>query len=122
MLETIFLVVLCLFATYGFAVLIKEVVYSIWDREVENNSNFRLVLMIKDCEEEVEWVVQRILSARLPNGAENTCRLTVVDLGSTDDTREILERLSCKYAELEVLFEDEKEEVFEQVVENEASI
>ena len=111
--ETLFLVILCLFATYGFATLSREIVYSIWDRGAEKNSCFKVVLVVKDCEQEVEWVVQRMLNYRLPNGSESMCRLTVVDLGSIDETEKILERLKCKYPELEILQENEKEKIFQ---------
>lgn len=71
-----------------------------------------LVLVVKDQEDAVEGIVRTIMEREgltriIPGG-----RLKVVDLGSRDQTVDILERLKDEYEIIDIVGENEKEKIF----------
>jgi hypothetical protein len=82
---------LYLFATYGFAIFVIEFFKSIAGRG--NGKGIKFCLLVKDCQDNIEGVVRSVMSSGLPKKYTEDRGITVIDLGSADQTRNILERL-----------------------------
>lgn len=106
-------ILICILAVYGLGVMLYTVNTNTKLRVQDNITNMKLILVVKNQEENIEGAVRCILSDELLNKAFISGKLTVLDLGSDDDTRSILEKLMEDYNCLEVLDADRKEEVFE---------
>lgn len=113
MIDVITIVLLSLFATYGLISLLREIAFSFRDRIAEESDGFRLALIVKDCQEDVEWAVRRIMDTRLPAASGYPYRLTIVDLNSTDETPLILNKLCREYPGIELLGEEERYRIFD---------
>jgi len=105
-------VFLYLLAAYGAIVLVITVAGSVRQRMNCENTNARLVLMVKNGEEIIEGVIRSVFLEEFLRKIMVAEKLTVLDMGSTDKTMEILQNLKDEYIELEVLDEGRKESVF----------
>lgn len=112
MLNYIVYVLIYFLAIYGALSLIIGLMNSQDKRIKFKNSNNKLVLFTKDSEETIEGIVRSI--CRSDFNCKNICNgmLTIVDMGSIDDTISILNKLENDYCNLEIIKEDEKERVF----------
>ncbi|AEV66884.1 hypothetical protein [Acetivibrio clariflavus] len=113
MLKTMFDIVVYMFATYGFIVFLHELLVSIKHSRRYKNSMIRLVLMVKNQGEVIEGVLRNALQRDFIRKLMPDGRLTVLDMGSSDDTVDILKKLEKDYEYIEVLKKCEMESVFE---------
>ena len=72
----------------------------------------KLVLIVKNQEDAIEGIVRNIFLSNCLKGISNKCGLTIVDMGSSDDTLKILSKLKSRYKNLEILEADKKDEIF----------
>jgi len=72
----------------------------------------KLVLIVKNQGEVIEGVLRNALQRDFIRKLMPDGRLTVVDMGSTDDTVEILKKLEMDYECIEVLKKSEMESLF----------
>jgi len=100
--EIVALAVTYIFAIYGLSSLFRDMVREIRFRK-QMNGNIRFILAVKNGQETVEGVIRQFIleqeSGRIP--ADNG--LTVIDLGSEDQTMEILQSLEREYSTLNVM-------------------
>ena len=69
--------------------------------------------MLKDQEESVEGIVRSMFSESLVRKVINSGKVTVLDMGSKDDTWKILNKLGTLYEQLELIKPSEKEKIFD---------
>jgi len=119
MLKTMFDIVVYMFATYGLIVFLHELLVSIKHSRQYRSSMIKLVLIVKNQGEVIEGVLRNALQRDLIRKLMPDGRLTVVDMGSTDDTVEILKKLEKDYECIEVLKKSEMERLFESFDEGE---
>lgn len=112
MLKTMFDIVVYMFATYGFIVFLHELLVSIKHSRQCRSSMTKLVLIVKNQGEVIEGVLRNALQRDFIRKLMPDGRLTVVDMGSTDDTVEILKKLEKDYECIEVLKKSEMESLF----------
>jgi hypothetical protein len=112
MLKEIFQVTTYLLALYGFTVIVSNVVIALLKRANIKNSSVRLVLIVKNQENIIEGIVRSILMLDVLRKIMSRDRLIVVDMGSTDDTLNILSKLKNDGEYIEILKEGEKDMVF----------
>lgn len=119
MIKNIFDILLCILATYGIISLVHEMVTSIRNRINYSDSRIKLVLIVKNQGEVIEGVLRNVLSRDslrklIPEG-----RLTILDMGSKDDTLEILRKLEADYECIDVLKRNEMDSLFKSFDEHE---
>lgn len=81
-------------------------------KPARGSPNVKLLLMVKDGEDIVEGVVRSTFMGDYLKKMRVDEKLVVLDMGSQDNTRNILYRLKEEYASLEVLENGEKEKIF----------
>lgn len=102
-----------LLAFYGAIVLVLTIVNSMRFRVQEDNPKMKLIVLVKDNEDNVEGAVRGIFSGELLRKLRVSGKLTMLDMGSKDDTKKILSKLADEYPHLEFVEEPEKEKIFE---------
>lgn len=84
--EAVWVILLSFFAAFGIVQMVAGIICSARRRNCDDVLSFR-VLVVQDCQDSVEGLIRAI-------GWEDVRDdLIVVDLGSTDDTPKILEKL-----------------------------
>lgn len=101
-------------AYYGLYCLIEliDVKFSIRVDSKSEIYNHMLTLMVKNAENEIEYTIRKLRHLSL-SGMKNGIKIVVIDMGSTDNTLEILEKISQQNEDIEVLKFDEKHRIFE---------
>lgn len=112
MLKTIFEVIVCMFAIYGFITFLHELLLTFKQNMKYKSSMVRLVLIVKNQGDAIEGVLRNILQRDFIRKLMPGGRLTVLDMGSNDDTIDILRKLEKDYECIQVLKKSEKENLF----------
>lgn len=112
MLKVIIDIFLYILALYGAIALIMGVFNSLKTEAYRKNGQTRLVLMVKNQEETIEGSVRSLLSEDILYKTISTGKLIILDMGSSDKTLEILEKLKNDFEQLDVIKETEKEKIF----------
>lgn len=100
MFETVVYGIIWCFAIYGILVMIQEITRSCTYQKVEEN--IKLIMTVKDVENGIENYIRE-----LKFGKNFYNNLVVIDLGSTDDTVEILRELEKENINIKILTKDE---------------
>ena len=111
--EIVYNVFVYLLAVYGAIALVISIVESISKSARESIPGMRLVLEVKNQEEYIEGVLKNLFSSSMLGKTIPVDSITVLDMGSTDNTLKILKLLGKDYECLEVLEEKDKEKIFE---------
>lgn len=112
MANTVMNVVIYLLAVYGALSIIISIGNIVFTERCTNLKNARLVLMVKDCGQAVEGVVEYILKEGVLKKARVEDVLTIVDLGSTDDTQAVLAKLQEMHECLSLVEYKDREQIF----------
>lgn len=112
MMKTIFEIVVCMFATYGFITFLHELLLTIKHNMKYKTSMVKLVLIVKNQGEVIEGVLRNILQRDFIRKLMPGGRLIVLDMGSNDDTIDILRKLEKDFEYIQVLKKSEKESLF----------
>jgi hypothetical protein len=89
--EHIFEFILYLFAAYGFFVFLHDLLKA--PGSGRYGKGIRIFLSVKDCEDNIEGAVRTLLASGIPQKFTEDRGIMVVDCGSSDKTKEILNRL-----------------------------
>ncbi len=84
--------VLWTLALFGVIELIKEIVNS----KTKRKNNY-IVILVKDEENCIEWIIRKIIIKIKSDKIQDVKKIIVVDLGSEDTTKEIVEKLALDY-------------------------
>ncbi|HEX3027940.1 MAG TPA: hypothetical protein VHT34_01225 [Clostridia bacterium] len=101
-----------LLAIYGAFALISSITYSIRLRTTNSNTDVKLVLMVRNQENTIEGAVRDIFSKHIVEDITPGEKLAIIDMGSTDQTPDMLEKLEDDYC-IQVYKEREKDRIFE---------
>lgn len=112
MLRIIFEIVLCILAAYGFMSLTHDLIISARNSINYENSMIKLVLIVKNQGEVIEGVLRNVLSRDTLRKLMPGAKVTILDMGSKDDTLDILRKLQEDYECLDVLKKSEKDSIF----------
>ncbi len=80
-------------AFYGIIELVKEIFDSVYKSKKEN-----LIIFVKNEEENIEWKIRKLLIKIKLENIKNIEKIIIIDLGSEDKTKEILEKFEKDYA------------------------
>lgn len=114
MLDFILFGILWTFAMYGFIEIIKTIYYSFNHCKIRNEGIY-LIFAVKNQEEKIEGFLRSILFRFIYGKEENIDNIIVTDLGSSDNTLEILNKMKNDYEIIEVLNWKECKEVIEKI-------
>ena len=113
MLKHILNFITCLLAVYGALSVILDFFCARGIRSSKaGNHEIRFVLLAKNAEEVIEGVVRSILYGGFLRRTTSDGKLTVVDMGSSDRTVDILRRLANEFVCMDVREEEEKERAY----------
>ncbi|MGI6776729.1 MAG: glycosyltransferase [Acetivibrionales bacterium] len=112
MLESVVQFVVFFLAIYGVFTLIMGLKGLITQKIDIEDYKTKLVIMVKDQEETIEGIIRTIFMESFLRKVLSNDKLIVIDMGSKDKTREILEKLKREYEYIEVLNENQKDRVF----------
>ena len=93
---------LCIFGCYGVSIVMLHLLFGA--RKGTKKKPATILLVTKNNQNQIEWVIRSLFFFSRIKG--NQVKATIIDEGSSDDTREIIERLSQKYT-LELRFQAE---------------
>ncbi|OAS14536.1 hypothetical protein [Paenibacillus oryzisoli] len=83
---------LCIFGCYGVSIIVLHLLL----RKGTMKKPATVLLVTKNNQNQIEWVIRSLFFFSRVRG--NQVKATIIDEGSSDDTREIIERLSHTYA------------------------
>lgn len=112
MAEKVFEFVMVILATYGFFIIMHDLVLAIKSKSKYQNSMIKLVLIVKNQGDVIEGVLRNVLPRNFIRKLMPGGKLTILDMGSKDDTIKILQKLEKDYECLEVLKQGEKDAIF----------
>ena len=119
MLKTIFEIIVYIFATYGLITFLHELLVNIKYNNQYRNSMIRLILIVKNQGEVIEGVLRNALQRDFIRKLMPHGRLTVLDMGSQDDTIDILRKLEKDYECIQLLKRSEMESILNSFDEDE---
>ena len=90
------------FAIYGLIEIIKTIYYVCTYTKLESDGIF-FIIAVKNQEEKIEGFLRSILFRMLYGKEEYIKNVIVADLGSNDNTKEIIEKLSKDYKNINLL-------------------
>ncbi len=102
MLRIFFYTIAYILAFYGAMNIFGSFIESITVREKTGKRPVKLVIEVKDQEEEIEGIIREIYRDELFYNHRFHVEVEAIDLGSKDNTLEILRRLQTLYGSLEV--------------------
>lgn len=112
MAEKVFEFIMVILATYGFLTIIHDLVLAIKSKSKYQNSMIKLVLIVKNQGDVIEGVLRNVLPRSFIRKLMPEGKLTILDMGSKDDTLKILQKLEIDYECLEVVNQTEKDIIF----------
>lgn len=112
MLKNLIECILYLLAAYGLIVLISSAARLIQCRVRGCRPDVRAAILVKNAEENIEYIIRSAVTNEFASSVFSDKRLIVVDMGSTDNTLELLEELQKEYCSIEVLKCNEREQIF----------
>lgn len=99
-----------MFAVYGVLSLLFYLFSCIKGKKHGANASLKLVLLVKNAEECIEYTVFNITKRILSDRSMPIKTLSIMDMGSNDDTQLILDKLTCDYGAIELI--KEKDSVY----------
>lgn len=99
-------------AAIGAVALIMNIINSICRRFNPENTGIQMVLLVKNQQETIEGVIRNLMTCEISKKLMSSNKVTVLDMGSTDETLEILKRLYDDSQYFELLDNSQKDEVF----------
>ena len=106
--------ILWTFAIYGFIEVLKTIYFVLVHTKLKSDGIY-LILAVKNQEEKIEGVLRSILFRFIYGKEESISDIIITDLGSTDNTPVILEKLGKDYDSIEILNWKECKELIEKL-------
>lgn len=105
--------IVCLLAVYGLIMLVFAAAVRIRAKEPGKHPGVRMVLLVRNAEEQIEYIVRNAVKDDLASRVMSENRLVVVDMDSTDSTYLLLEKLQKDFSNVEILKLQDRAMIFE---------
>jgi len=106
--------VMYIMAFYGFISILMSFQKLFYRGMRLKNGKMRMVLIVKDGEEIIEAVIRSIASGVIPENIASEGDIYIVDMGSSDKTVDILQRLkNMYYNNIEIVTKNDRSKVFD---------
>ena len=102
-----------LLAAYGLLTLVHGMIELIHCRISGHRPNVRVVLLVKDAEEHIEYIIRNMSKKDFVSKTLTDKNMVIIDMNSTDHTYQILEKLQVDFSNVEALSFEEKEHIFD---------
>ena len=113
--DTVINVIIWTLALYGMFEIIKNIIYICTYTRLNSNGVY-FIIAVKNQEDKIECFCRNLLF-RIIYGKEEIKNILVVDLNSEDKTKNILEKLSEEYEQINLLSWKECKELIENIKE-----
>lgn len=113
MLQRLIECIIYILAVYGLLILVLEVAALIRKRIAGYKPEARIVLLVRNAEECIEYVVRNMISKEMASGYFFCKDIVIVDMDSSDHTYKLLEKLQKDFPNIEVLSYQERELIFD---------
>jgi len=107
--------ILWVFAAYGVFSMIAGVTGLIRSKTQIKCRNIKLVLLVRNAEECIEYVVRNLSGKDSLKGVLPDSKISIVDMNSSDNTYLITKKLERYYQNIEALHFDERESIFDDM-------
>jgi len=97
MLEFICYSLVWIFAIYGFIEVLKVLYYTFLRPSNLDNTGIHIIIGTKNCENQIESFIRSFFFRVSENRNLETNRVVIVDMNSTDNTKNILKKLNEDY-------------------------
>ena len=114
MLDFIFSVIVWTLALYGLIEIIKNIYYIYTTTNLKSDGIY-LILAIKNQQDNIEVFLRTVLFRLIYGKEELIKKVIITDLGSTDDTPEIIEKMQKDYEYMNVLEWKECKEIIDSI-------
>ena len=107
----------CMLAIYGLIMLVLAAVEkkSGSGRGPRKHPGVRVVLLVKDAEEQIEYIIRKAVKSDVTSGLLSENSLVVIDMNSSDSTFLLLEKLQKDFSCVEILPFEDRALVFEEL-------
>jgi len=99
-------------ALYGLSIIIFNILYALIKKPNIREPHVKLVLIVKNQEDIIEGIIRNIFMVDFLKKIIEKEKLTIIDMGSTDDTFKIITRLRKDNKGIEILEYNQKEKIF----------
>lgn len=107
-----------LLAVYGALTIILNILGAVHGRMAVEAAKVRMVIIVKNVEECIEYIIRNAVRYNLPARIMSKGSLTVIDMNSTDETPEILQKLKKDYECINVISAGDNENIFSDFLQN----
>ena len=114
MLDFIFKGIVWVLALYGLIEIIKTIMYTYTYTNLKPNGIY-IIVAVKNQANKIEGFMRTTLFRIIYGKEENIKNIIAVDLNSTDETKQILEKLSNEYENIKVANWKECKEIFDNI-------
>ena len=114
MLDFIFKGIVWVLAIYGLIELIKTIIYTYAYTNLKSNGIY-IIVAVKNQANQIEGFIRTTLFRIIYGKEENIKNIIAVDLNSTDETKQILEKLSNEYENIKVANWKECKDLFDNI-------
>ncbi|NLK86715.1 MAG: hypothetical protein GX279_04385 [Clostridiaceae bacterium] len=104
--------IICILAVYGLLGLILGISEMIRCRMTGPRPKVRVVLLVKDAEEQIEYIVRYAIRKEYAAKVLSDKKLVIVDMDSADNTYVLLQKLQKNFPCIEVLKISDSESIF----------
>ena len=112
--EPVFMVFVYLLAVYGALTLIIGIFESICDRLSSGNlGNVKLILVVKNQQECIEGMIRDMFRRDRLRKMLPGVKFSILDMGSTDETPLILDKLRRDFEYIEIVSESDRQKIFD---------
>lgn len=102
-----------LLAAYGLFTLLLGAVGLIRCRISGHHPNVRIVLLVRDAEEHIEYIIRNAAKKDFASRVLSDRNMVIVDMNSTDHTYQLLERLQKDFSNIDTLTFEERDLIFD---------
>ena len=114
MLDFIFNLIFFTFAIYGFIEIIKNIYYIITYTNLKSDGIY-LIIAAKNQEKQIEGFLRTFLFRIIYGKEEMIKQIMVADLGSSDETKEIIDKFETDYTQIKSVNWKECKEIIENI-------
>lgn len=115
MLIILFEYAVCLLAIYGLFAIIRGLAGKLRCRAAGKRPAVRLILLVKDAEEQIEYIIRNTACKGLNAAVLSDRKIAVIDMGSADNTRALLEKLEEDFQNIDVYKFEDRLKAFEGI-------
>ena len=101
-------------ALYGLIEIIKVFIYTFTYKSIDSEGVY-LIIAVKNAEQKIEGIIRETLFHNFREKKENIQNVIITDLGSTDETAIVLEKMKNDYNNIQIMDWEECKKKVEKI-------